>query len=244
MTAFETEPSVCLYAYFQRKPEFDFEYEIYDCSTMMIVEDGSFQFHIDDGETMLAREGSILYCPPGRALHRKALSAMTLHIIRFTQRTYDRTLYSITPRIQSNLLQMARYGILFDPSPYPILIHYCKDTLYSIYDQTAFYPDIHRIRQYMDANFNRALSNRELSRMMHCSEVSLISQFKDAVGTTPQQYLTQKRLQFAKQLLLTTNKSHKEIAFECGYSDPLYFSRLFSKHNGVSPTEFKRRFKL
>ena len=43
----------------------------------------------------------------------------------------------------------------------------------------------------------------------------------------------------ARELLEGTNKSMKEICSEVGYSDPNYFSRIFKKHTGVTPTEYK-----
>lgn len=43
----------------------------------------------------------------------------------------------------------------------------------------------------------------------------------------------------AKRLLLFTDKQAQEIAFELGYDDPAYFSRLFKKYIGVSPLDFR-----
>lgn len=131
MVFFETEPNILLYACFDYKPEFDYEYEIYDCSTLIFLEEGSFHYHIDDGETMLAQKGNIIHCPPKCALHRKALTPMKMHTLRFNNFVLDRTTYMITPRIKSNLQRTAPYGLMFDPAPYPTLVHYCKDSIYA-----------------------------------------------------------------------------------------------------------------
>ena len=60
---------------------------------------------------------------------------------------------------------------------------------------------------------------------------------------SPKQYLLNKRLTRAKELLKETNASVFEIANSVGYDDQLYFSRIFKKHIGISPTEYKNASK-
>jgi AraC family L-rhamnose operon transcriptional activator RhaR len=55
------------------------------------------------------------------------------------------------------------------------------------------------------------------------------------------QYIIMKRIQHAKALLGASQKSIKSIAFECGFESEHYFSRLFRKVAGVSPTDFRAR---
>lgn len=65
--------------------------------------------------------------------------------------------------------------------------------------------------------------------------------FVKHVGCTPLQFLTEKRLDFAKQLLASrgmSNYSIREIAGMCGFADPYYFSRAFRKHVGIAPKEW------
>lgn len=69
--------------------------------------------------------------------------------------------------------------------------------------------------------------------------------FKKETGATPYEYLLKERMTLAQQLLTSgaTNKfseySVSQIAEACGYSEPLYFSRVFKQYFGVSPTEYK-----
>ena len=67
--------------------------------------------------------------------------------------------------------------------------------------------------------------------------------FKETFGVSPQKYVINKRIAAAKHLLLTTDKSVSEIALSCGFSDPLYFTRMFSKETGAAPSVFRKRFK-
>lgn len=61
------------------------------------------------------------------------------------------------------------------------------------------------------------------------------------MGFTPMQYILSIRISSAQSLLETTEYNIAEIAAIVGYDDPLYFSRLFKKQIGVSPSEFRKR---
>ena len=63
--------------------------------------------------------------------------------------------------------------------------------------------------------------------------------FKDEAGENFIEYLTSIRVNEAKRLLTDCNMSMKEIGILVGYSDPNYFSRIFKKTVGITPTEFK-----
>ena len=68
-----------------------------------------------------------------------------------------------------------------------------------------------------------------------------IRNFKDYTGSTPAQYLLSLRISNAQSLLESTAYHVMEIAEIVGYSNPLYFSRLFKKQCGVSPTEYRKQ---
>lgn len=63
--------------------------------------------------------------------------------------------------------------------------------------------------------------------------------FKKRTGMSPKQYLLKIRMERAKELLLTTDHSIKEIAATVGYNDPLYFSKLFYKAEGMAPSKYR-----
>jgi len=65
--------------------------------------------------------------------------------------------------------------------------------------------------------------------------------FRQELHTTPHKYLTDLRLQSAADALRTNpGSSISEVARQCGYSDPLYFSRMFKKKYGASPREYAK----
>lgn len=71
--------------------------------------------------------------------------------------------------------------------------------------------------------------------------------FKKEVGATPHEYLTAQRMELAVNLLnggasnKYSNYSVSQIAEACGFSEPLYFSRVFKKYYGVSPSEYRNK---
>ena len=70
-----------------------------------------------------------------------------------------------------------------------------------------------------------------------------IRNFKEYTELTPTQYLLSLRISNAQTLLESTNYNVTEIADIVGYDNPLYFSRIFKKQSGMSPSEFRRQLK-
>jgi two-component system response regulator YesN len=64
--------------------------------------------------------------------------------------------------------------------------------------------------------------------------------FSQEVGQTFVEYLTNKRISEAKRMLRQTDKRSSEIAFAVGYKDPHYFSFVFKKVVGCTPSEYRR----
>lgn len=67
--------------------------------------------------------------------------------------------------------------------------------------------------------------------------------FKTAVGTTPMNYILSIRIRNAQMLLETTDYNISSIASMVGYENAFYFSRLFRKHIGLSPAEYRKTFR-
>ena len=83
------------------------------------------------------------------------------------------------------------------------------------------------------------LSIAELSKMMKISRSQLHNKVKALTNRSPSQFIRSIRLTKAQSLLLETNLSILEIAYDVGFKDPSYFSRTFSGEFGLSPKEFR-----
>ncbi|WP_229691987.1 AraC family transcriptional regulator [Paenibacillus radicis (ex Gao et al. 2016)] len=95
--------------------------------------------------------------------------------------------------------------------------------------------------QYIHQRYMEPITLESLLEMLDCSSRQLLRSFKKQVRTSPIDYLIQVRMNKAKELLLTTELTLKDISESVGYADSYYFSRLFKKHEGVSPTLFKEK---
>lgn len=98
---------------------------------------------------------------------------------------------------------------------------------------------IYKAKEYIDNNFEKDISLKDVSKEVSISPQYFSKIFKEELGVNFIEYLTNTRIKKAKKMLEEGNKSVKEISFEIGYNDPNYFSRLFRRIVGVSPTEYK-----
>lgn len=96
-----------------------------------------------------------------------------------------------------------------------------------------------KAQNYIQDNFKKDLSLDEVSRQLDLSPYYFSKLFKEETGSNFVEYVTNLRINRAKELLAEDNCSMKEICAEVGYSDPNYFSRIFKKNTGVTPTEYR-----
>lgn len=89
---------------------------------------------------------------------------------------------------------------------------------------------------YLNAHYDDDVSLARLAASLHVSNAHLSRLFKTVTGETPSNYLTRIRLQRAEELLQNDQLTIKEVANRVGYLDPLYFSKLFKKHFGRTPS--------
>lgn len=94
-------------------------------------------------------------------------------------------------------------------------------------------------KKYIEDNFAKNITLDDVSYNVNISPYYLSRLFKEATGQNFIDYLTELRIDKAKELLSQTQYSMKEICSMCGYSDPNYLSKSFKKRVGVTPTEYR-----
>lgn len=99
--------------------------------------------------------------------------------------------------------------------------------------------DIARLLSWINDNFRKAIDAEEMANILNVSVRTLNRRFKATVNTSPQAYLINKRLTLSKELLKETNLDIGELASQCGFNDPNYFSKQFKKLEGISPAEYR-----
>lgn len=80
----------------------------------------------------------------------------------------------------------------------------------------------------------------KLEKAMRLSQMQLYRKLKALTGKTPTLYIRSVRLQKARELLQNSDLNVSEIAYEVGFSDPAYFSRVFGEEFGQSPSDFRK----
>lgn len=95
-------------------------------------------------------------------------------------------------------------------------------------------------REFIDEHFRDELSLEQVAKHTRLSPFHLSRIFKSATRMTVLEYLTSRRVEEAQKLLCSTLLSIKEIASQVGYADQNYFSRVFRRHTGKTPSDYRR----
>lgn len=94
---------------------------------------------------------------------------------------------------------------------------------------------------YIDYHYPQPITIEELSQRVGYHRSHLCKLFKQITGLSPLSYLIKVRLEQA-QLLLAQHIPVNQVALAVGFSDPLYFSKLFKRHYGMSPTQYEKQY--
>ncbi|HBY71774.1 MAG TPA: hypothetical protein DEG06_05970, partial [Lachnospiraceae bacterium] len=105
-------------------------------------------------------------------------------------------------------------------------------------DTQQLYTDI---KKYIEVNYRSPITVETIAENFHFSTSYISRIFRKYHGIPPFQYLLSLRMEEAKQLIMNNDDLNISLIAEMvGYSDPHYFSRIFRKTTGMSPSEFKR----
>lgn len=92
-------------------------------------------------------------------------------------------------------------------------------------------------------NMHQTISQEEIAQSIGIGYSLYRKKFKEYTGVSPAQYQIQMRINKAKDLLITTNQSVKELSSELGFESPDYFFRLFKQKTGFTPSDFREKNK-
>jgi AraC-like DNA-binding protein len=98
---------------------------------------------------------------------------------------------------------------------------------------------ISRIINSMQNDYRSEISVSEYAKKCNLSKSRFLHVFREQVGISPLQCVHRIRMEHAKFYLSQTSWSISQIASEVGFGDPLYFSRMFHKLEGCTPSEYR-----
>lgn len=98
--------------------------------------------------------------------------------------------------------------------------------------------------EYLEAHYSEPITLNDVAEKLYVSTYYLSRMFKKELNKNFVDYLNEIRINRAKELLMDVRYKTYEIADAIGISDPHYFSKLFKKYVGITPTEYKDSQKL
>lgn len=156
-----------------------------------------------------------------------------------TPTTYDNKptlIESIKKNKQSPLYdQIESRGIIFQ-----LLSEFMRHSIKKVKDKKD--KRIEKTLSYIHSHIYENISLDELADSTCLSKDHFIRLFKQETGTTPLQYINQKKIEKAQLILVTDNMPVKNIAFTLGFDDYSYFNRLFKKLTGTTPQEYRHSY--
>lgn len=99
------------------------------------------------------------------------------------------------------------------------------------------------VREYIEAHIHEKISVGDLANLVHINEQHLMRIFKKETGQSILEYITERRIVIASNLLKDTDYSINFISDCIGCENYSYFTRIFKKYTGFSPREYRMQFK-
>ncbi len=96
------------------------------------------------------------------------------------------------------------------------------------------------IMEYIDSHFTENINLDDLSAAFYMNKYYITREFKKEYGETIFQHIIKRRIDYAKELLSSTNETIEDIAEICGFNDQSYFSRQFKKVTGINSLCYRK----
>jgi len=154
-----------------------------------------------------------------------------------------------TPYLEGYFHSMLTYFRAADQPPTQIIKLKLKELLINImncdpvlntYLRAFISQDKPSLASIMEANFCYNLKLEDFAELTHRSLSTFKRDFQNLYNETPGKWLLKKRVDFAANLILSSDQSISQIAFESGFEDLSHFSRVFKERTGKNPSEFRK----
>ena len=102
-------------------------------------------------------------------------------------------------------------------------------------------PLIRQAVKFIDLNYQKDIKLESIAKEVGLTPVYFHNLFMKTTGQTPHEYLLEKRLSAAKELLTGSDMSLVNVAAECGFSSQSYFNAVFKKYSGTTPLKYRQQ---
>lgn len=218
--------------------------------SLFLIESGSFTLKTARGEWHI-RQGEVAFFKANELFERHIVSPAS---INYTQLCESIPEIPFTSRLdfQDQMRLHATWKLLKDTyadgTNTALRNHFIQDILcqYLIEQQSRRTPDrvVTDAIAYIHQHLSDKLTVEKLATLTHLSRPSFHARFTREMHQSPIQYIIDRRITRAKELLLCTEDSVSEIALCCGYENVYYFSNAFKKQTGAGPTEYRKTHSL
>jgi transcriptional regulator GlxA family with amidase domain len=125
-----------------------------------------------------------------------------------------------------------------------INMHQQPQSSFSIFQFQKDHADdaITSVQQFMEKNYNKSITMSQMAGICNMSPRNLIRRFEHATGNTPLEYMQRLRIENAKKLFESRNDGIEQVAMKCGYEDMSFFRKVFKRHVGMTPREYKDKY--
>ncbi len=130
--------------------------------------------------------------------------------------------------------------------------HLLEDILLQVYEESCPYEigqgkefsdiTVEKVAKYLDENIAQKFSVKALARVCATNPSTLNFKFRKVTNKSVWEYVSEKRIELAKKLLLTTTYKVGEIALKCGFENAYYFSTAFKKSENLSPKQYRIKY--
>jgi AraC family transcriptional regulator len=99
---------------------------------------------------------------------------------------------------------------------------------------------LRKVTSFIETNLNNSIRSKELASIVRLSPCHFSRVFRNSLGDSPSEYVIRRRIERAKELMLSTDASLCQIALDCGFADQAHLCRLFRRIVGESPATWRR----
>jgi len=150
--------------------------------------------------------------------------------------------YLLKPIPKKKLMEAVEKAIAIDEEKTKkgLINKIVDDTLLEANEYQSLNKSIQEVMDYVEDNFNADISLKGIAEIVHLNASYLSSLFKEELNMTFSEYLTRRRIQEAKRLLMQTDLTINEIAEKVGYQTAKYFIKIFKQYENTTPNSYRK----